>query len=259
MPVAAGLYYFVHQPDNAARPPVVLIHGAGGHHLYWPPQVRRLQDERIFAVDLPGHGKSEGVGYHSIEDYAGEIIEFVRALKLSKAVLVGHSMGGAVALQAAIKYPRRVLGLGLIGSAARLPVSPSLLHSASDPETAAQAVRMVIDRSFAPETNSRLKDIAGQRMAQTRSSVLYGDFLACDAFEVSAVQLAKISAPTLIVFGAADKMTPVTGAEALRTQIKGARLEVVPNAGHMVMLEQPDRVAGLLGEFVNSIPYQPGK
>ena len=259
MPVAAGLYYFVHQSDNFARPPIVLIHGAGGDHLYWPPQVRRLQDERIFAVDLPGHGKSDGVGYHSIDDYTREIIEFVKALKLSKVILVGHSMGGAVALQAAIKYPKRVLGLGLIGSTARLAVSPNLLHSASNPETAAEAIRTVIELSFAPETGARLKDVAGQRMAQTRSSVLYGDFLACDAFEVSATQLAKISVPALIVFGAADQMTPAIGAEALRTQIKGARLEVVPGAGHMVMLEQPERVAELLHEFVNSIPYQPGK
>ena len=49
MPLAAGLYYFVHEPDNVARPPVILIHGAGGHHLYWPPQIRRLQGERIIA------------------------------------------------------------------------------------------------------------------------------------------------------------------------------------------------------------------
>ena len=168
-------------------------------------------------------------------------------------------MGGAVALQAAIKYPKRVLGLALIGSGARLSVSSNLLYNASNPETAAEAVRSVIDLSFAPETSLRLKEVAGQRMAQTRSSVLYGDFLACDAFNASAAQLAKISIPTLIIFGAADQMTPVTDASALRAQIAGARLEVVPNAGHMVMLEQPDRVAELLGEFVNRIPYQPGK
>ena len=259
MPVAAGLYYFVHQPDAVGRPPVVLIHGAGGDHLYWPSQVRRLQDERVFAVDLPGHGNSAGVGSHSIEDYGAQIIEFVRALKLSRVILVGHSMGGAVALQSAIKYPRRVLGLGIIGSGARLPVNPTLLYNASKPETAAETVHLVTELSFAAEIDSRLKDVAAQRLAQTRSSVLYGDFLACDAFNASAEQLARISIPTLLVFGAADRMTPVTDGEALRAQIRGARLEVVPKAGHMVMLEQPHRIAQLLGEFVKSIPYQPGK
>src|SRR5512142_1774828 len=107
MPSAAGLYYFAHRAEDLTRPAVILIHGAGGHHLYWPPQVRRLLGERLFAVDLPGHGKSAGVGQHSIHDYAGAIIAFMDALHLNRAVLAGHSMGGAVALDAAIEWPNR--------------------------------------------------------------------------------------------------------------------------------------------------------
>src|SRR5512142_1639337 len=98
MPTAAGLYYFAHGAENVSRPPVILIHGAGGSHLSWPPQMRRLHDERILAVDLPGHGKSAGVGHHAVEDYAAGILAFLAALKLNQAVLVGHSLGGAVAL-----------------------------------------------------------------------------------------------------------------------------------------------------------------
>ena len=114
MPTAAGLYYFAHGASDATRPPIILIHGAGGHHLSWPPQVRRLLGERIFAVDLPGHGKSAGVGRHTIEDYAAAILDFVAALKLSTVVLIGHSMGGAIALRAAIEAPGQVMGLGLL-------------------------------------------------------------------------------------------------------------------------------------------------
>ena len=110
MPVAAGLYYFAHEADNFSRPPVILIHGAGGHHLFWPPQIRRMHNQRIFAVDLPGHGKSEGVGHHTIDDYTFEILEFIKALKLNAVVLVGHSMGGAIALKAAMLSPKKVLG-----------------------------------------------------------------------------------------------------------------------------------------------------
>jgi pimeloyl-ACP methyl ester carboxylesterase len=76
MPIAAGLYYFAHGADLLTRPPVILIHGAGGNHLYWPPQLRRMPNERVFAVDLPGHGKSRGVGQHTIEDYAQNILAF---------------------------------------------------------------------------------------------------------------------------------------------------------------------------------------
>ena len=258
MPTAAGIYYFAHGADDLARPPVILIHGAGGHHLYWPPQVRRLPNERILAIDLPGHGKSEGVGHHLIEDYAASILEFMDALNLSRAVLVGHSMGGAIALQVAIRWSPRVLGLGLLGSAARLRVSPKLLRTAADPSKALDAVHMVIENSFAAATSLRLKELAEQRMAEVRSSVLYGDLLACEAFEPEEGAM-HIFVPTLILFGADDKMVPAEAGKALSEQITGAQFEAIPNAGHMVMLEQPDRVAGLLSEFLEGIRYQPGK
>ena len=160
MPTAAGLYYFSHGEADLSRPPVILIHGAGGNHLYWPPEIRHLGGERILAVDLPGHGKSGGVGHHTIDDYATAIVEFMDAVHVSRAVLAGHSMGGAVALQMAIQSSNRVLGLMLVGSAAHLHVSPSLLHNAADPAKEAEAVRMVVQYSFAPETSARLKELA---------------------------------------------------------------------------------------------------
>lgn len=258
MPTAAGLYYFAHEAENFSRPAVILIHGAAGTHLYWPPQVRRLPDQRIFAVDLPGHGKSEGVGHHTMDDYTDEIVEFMNALKLNSAILVGHSMGSAIALTAAIKFPKRVTGLGLVGGGARLRVAPALLQAASDPSSFLDAVHMVNENSYAPHSNARLKELGGKRMAETRPSVLYGDLLACDAFNVTD-QLSKISAPTQIVCGAQDKMTPLKYSEFLRDNIASANLEVVPEAGHMVMLEQPEKVAAILAGFFNSIPYQPGR
>ena len=255
MPTAAGLYYFAHGASDTTRPPVILIHGAGGHHLSWPAQVRRLPGERVFAVDLPGHGKSGGVGRHTIEDYSGAVLDFVAALKLSKVVLIGHSMGGGIALRATVDAPGRVMGLGLLGSAARLRVSSKLLHAAADPSKAADAAHMVIESSFASSTSPRLKELTEQRMLETRPSVLYGDFLACDAFEEDT----KISVPTLILFGELDRMVSPQAGKALQEQIDGARFEVIPEAGHMVMLEQPELVAERLSAFMRSIPYQPGK
>jgi len=257
MPTAAGLYYFAHGAGDLTRPPVVLIHGAGGNHLSWPPGVRRLPGGRILAVDLPGHGKSQGVGHHRIEDYAASVVDFVDALKLNKAVLIGHSMGGATALQAAIQSPERVLAIGLLGSAARLTVSPELLRLASDPSKTADTLHLVVENSFAAETSSRLKELAERRMLDTRASVLYGDFLACDAFDVTAAS-AYVTIPTLILFGAEDRMVPVGRGRALSWQIQGSRLEVVSAAGHMVMQEQPERTAALLDDFLQSVHYLPG-
>src|SRR3972149_963517 len=140
MPFAAGLYYFVHEVENATRPPVILIHGAGGTHLNWPPQVRRLTGQPIYAVDLPGHGKSEGIGKQTIRDYAEDIVEFMKALKFRAAVMIGHSMGGAIALLLALYHSPRVIALGLIGSGAKLRVAPAILDAAADPATCQLAV-----------------------------------------------------------------------------------------------------------------------
>jgi pimeloyl-ACP methyl ester carboxylesterase len=256
MPITAGLYYFAHEANDHSRPPVILIHGTGGNHLSWPPQLRRLPDQRIFAPDLPAHGKSEGIGRHTIEDYVRDVLEFMSELKIYSAILAGHSMGSAVALSAAIRFPKRVTALGLIGSGARLRVAPSLLRAASDPLTFASAVQIINDASFSSQT-IRIKELSTQRMMETRPTVLYGDLMACDAFDVID-QLSKLLLPTLILCGSDDQMTPLHYSELLRDHIAGARLEVVPNAGHMVMLEQPDRVSSLLADFFNSIPYHSG-
>ena len=241
-----------------SRPPVILIHGAGGHHLYWPPQIRRLHNQRVFAIDLPGHGKTEGIGHQVINDYVGEVIEFIKALKLNAAILVGHSMGSAIALTAAVRFPKRVLALGLLGSGARLRVSPSILQSASDPARIAEAIRLVTDLSFSQQAPARLKELAAQRMTEIRPAVLYGDFMACDAFNISD-QLSKISVPTLVLCGMEDKMTPLKDSEYLRNHIADAWLEIVSDAGHMAMLERPDAVAEILANFLNSVPYRLGK
>ncbi len=257
MPTAAGLYYFAHGVENKYRPPVILIHGAGGNHLHWPAQIRRMPDQRIFAVDLPGHGKSEGIGHHTVEDYANDIVEFIQALKLNAAILVGHSMGSAIALKVAIHHPKQVLALGLVGSGSRLRVMPALLHNASNESTFADAVRMVNEYSYT-SSHARLKELGEKRMLESRSAILYGDLLACDAFNETD-QIQNISTPTLLVCGAEDKMTPPKYSEILCNSIPAAKMEIIPDAGHMAMIEKPDQTAEILMGFFNTIPYQPGQ
>lgn len=258
MPTARGLSYFASGADALLRPPAVLIHGAGGHQLFWPPQVRRLHDQRIFAVDLPGHGRSPGLGHHAIDDYAEVVIGFLDALGLSTSVLVGHSMGGAIALDIARQWPRRVLGLVLVASGAKLRVAPDLLRMTAEPSTSGAAIQLLTDLSFAPQAPARLKELSAQRLAETRLPVLNGDLIACDAFDMRD-QVRLISAPALIICGSADRMTPPAYSTYLEQQMPAARLELVADAGHMVMLERPDAVAASLGAFLDSIPYRPGR
>jgi pimeloyl-ACP methyl ester carboxylesterase len=257
MPTTTELYYFAHEADEQVtkRPHVILIHGAGGTHLSWPPQVRRMADEKIYAVDLPGHGKSEGAGRQSVDEYAEDVVAFMKEMKVRSAVIIGISLGSAVALTIALKYPKQVLGLGLLGSGPKLRVSPILLETAGNPNTFESAVDMVNENCFHSETPQALLELSKRTMMEIRPPVLLGDFLACNEFDVTS-QLEKIKVPTLIICGAEDKMTPLKFSESLRDGIANAQLHILDHVGHMVMLEQPDAVAILLKQFIDNIPLK---
>jgi pimeloyl-ACP methyl ester carboxylesterase len=257
MPTTTKLYYFAHTVEDqvAKRPPVILIHGAGGTHLSWPPQIRRLADEKIYVPDLPGHGKSEGEGRQSIDEYADDVIAFMAELKIRSAVLVGISLGGAVALTLALKYPKQVLGLGLIGSGSKLPIAPILLETAGNPIAFESAVETVNKNCFSSESPQNLIELSKRTMLEIRPPVLLGDLLACNEFDVTS-QLDKIKAPTIIICGAEDLMTPLKFSELLQAGIVNSQLHILDNAGHMVMLEKPDTVAVLLKQFIDNIPLK---
>lgn len=250
MPQWNDLYYQLHQKGE--QPPVILIHGAGGTHLFWPPEIRRLPQASVYTLDLPGHGKSSRCGLQSISAYAAALLEWIDALELNQAVFVGHSMGGAIALQFALENPTRVLGLGLLSTAARLRVNPDLLELTSTSTTYPTAVEKLVGWSFSPEAPERLQELAHNRMLETRATVLHGDLLACREFDV-VPRLAQITQPALVLCGADDKMTPLRQSQLLTAELPQARLEVIEAAGHMVMLERPQAVAQVLTSFLGDI------
>lgn len=249
------LHFYVSGADNRRSPTALLIHGAGGHQLYWPPQVRRLRDRRVYAVDLPGHGDSDGIGHHRIEDYLEDLLRFMDRQSLHAAVWIGHSMGGAIALAAAIHSPSRVQGLGLIGTGARMRVDPAIIRACGQPTTFPLAVELIGKRSFSGDIPGRLKELALKRMAEMRPSILLGDLMACQAFDVTS-QLGEIGVPTMIICGAEDEMVPPKDSLYLHANIKGSQLRIVANASHTVMLEQPDLVAEALDELLEFIQVQ---
>lgn len=257
MPVAAGIHYFFHesQENSTKRAPVILIHGAGGNHLSWAPQIRRMDVGKIYALDLPGHGQSEGIGRHLIEEYADDVLAFMKELKIAAAVIVGVSMGGAIAMTLALKYPRKVLGLALLGTGARLRVAPQILETAGSEHTFEAAVDMVNENCFSVEVPPALLALSKRQMLEIRPPILLGDFLACNQFNVMD-RLGDIHAPALLICGAEDKMTPVKYSQYLKEGLPNAQLHVVPNAGHLVMLEQPETVANLLKPFIEALPLK---
>jgi len=258
MPIAAGLHYFYHEGGGLSRPPLVLLHGAGGDHLSWPPELRRLPDARVYTLDLPGHGKTEGPGRQSVEDYARIVKEFLDDAGLARAVVVGHSMGGGIALSLALEFPERVCGLGLISTGPRLPIASSILEDAATASTFPQAVKTFQRSLFSVAASTQLVDATFKRLASNRQTLLHGDLVACDRFDVLN-RLDAIRTPTLIVCGTDDKLTPPRFSEALAMRIAGAALQTMDGTGHMLMLEQPGRLAKLISVFISTVPYRPGE
>lgn len=245
------LHYRVHRgAPQLHAPPLVLVHGAGGNLMHWPGELRRLPGHTVYGLDLPGHGHSEGEGHSEIGEYAEVVRAFAETLALPDFVLGGHSMGGAIALEFALRYPGRLRGLLLVGTGARLRVAPQILTGILDDPDATAA--LLAEWTHADVTDANLLRQYARRLKETPAGVVHGDFVACDAFDRRS-DVEGIDLPSLIICGAVDRMTPVKYSEFLRDSTPRSQLAVIPDAGHMVMLEQPAAVAAAVREFLDRL------
>jgi pimeloyl-ACP methyl ester carboxylesterase len=211
-----------------------------------------MPGRNILAVDLPGHGASVGESQQSIQAYASALLKFLDELEFDTAVLAGHSMGGAVAMRMGLDEPHRLSGLILVGTGAKLRVHPRLLEDCTGEETYPRVVSQVMAWSFSQQADQQLVKLAGERLQDIKHDVLLADFNACNDFDMRE-RVAEISAPTLIICGEEDQMTPIHFSEYLADQIPNSKLEVIPGAGHMVMLEKSQIVARLMANFLDGL------
>lgn len=251
--MAGSMHFSLHGGDlNAGSPPLVLIHGSGGNRLHWPPQLRRLPNYRVFGLDLPGHGESPGEGETTIEGYVRRIVEWLEEQEIERVVLVGHSMGGAIAMTTALEEPDRVAGLVLVGTGGRLRVNGEILQAAADPSRFEETVEVVTTWAFSDQTPEKIVALAKTRMIETRPEVIHGDFKACNQFDICD-HLPEIRVPSLILCGEQDRLTPLKYAHHLNEQIPDSTLVLLEGAGHMVMLERPLEVAEVVEHFLASL------
>lgn len=230
---------------------ILFLHGAGGTHHSWRDQWAGLKGTaRLVIPDLPGHGSSLGSPRETIREYADWLREFVRETGLRRFVLAGHSMGGAIAQQAALDRIEGLDALVLVATGAKLKVSPAITGAIAGRfrEFAPELSEWMIAETFAPY----LKEDVTKDILSTRPETFLADFRACDGFDIRE-RLGEIRLPTLVVSGDADRLTPLRYAEFLATRISGAVLKILPGAGHMVALEKPEEVNDVLSSFVHSL------
>ena len=230
------------------RETILFIHGAGGGQYTWSYQKGFFEKEfNPVIIELPGHGESGGEGEQEIWKYAGHVLSFMKALGLQKVFLVGHSMGGAIVQTLALSHPEVIKGIVLVGTGARLKVLPMILEGIRN--NFVGTVPKINQFAYSRKAPSDLIEKGVSLMLQCRTEVLYGDFLACDRFDI-AHEIEKIVLPTLILCGEDDQLTPVKYSQFLQSRIKGSTLEVLPNAGHMVMMESFQAFNEKIGEFI---------
>lgn len=239
---------------DAARPAIVFIHGAGLDHTCWQLQSRwyAWHGWSVLAVDLPAHGRSDGPPLESIEAMCDWVLAVMDAAKVKQATLVGHSMGAVIALETAAKSPDRISGLALLGVSSAMPVHPMLLTAAQEePE---RAYDMMTGWCFANaakiggNTAPGLWMTGGARalLDRGREHALAADLAACNAWTTAAQSAAAIEAPTLLVLGDSDVMTPARKGQELAKLIPGATCVTLSRCGHMMMQERPDETLDAL-------------
>lgn len=238
----------VRDEGEGKRAPLVCIHGAGSSSVVWMDLVRRVAPERrVIALDLPGHGQSDAWHETSIALYRDAVGTVCATLGVARAVLVGHSMGVAIALGCARAWPERVAGLVLASGAADFRVSPRLVAALEGPQVVTREVLGAL--AFSPECPRELRDRWSAVAFEAPAEVAAADLRALVGWSAVA-DLPGIAAPALCVVGADDALTPPKRTRELAAGLRNARAEILPRAGHMAHLEQPDAFHAVLDPFL---------
>jgi 3-oxoadipate enol-lactonase len=199
------------------------------------------------ALTLPGHTTPGEPA--SVEAFADAVADELRARDVRDVVLCGHSMGGAIALELALRREPRLRAVVMLSSGARLRVAPASLEQLeSDFEAASQELAQ---HFYADATPERLHASTAMMHAVGQAQTLR-DFRACDAFN-RVDRLEEVDLPFLALTGERDVLTPPKFAHALADRIPGASARIVPGAGHFAMVERPGDVNDALYAFVNHV------
>ena len=248
------------KPFNAAQPTAIFIHGAQNDHSVWSLQTRYFAHHgfNVLALDLPGHGRSKGRACTSVEAMAAWVLHVMDAVGVDKALMIGHSMGSLIALEASHMAPARVSQLAMLGTTYPMKVSDALLATSRDDEQAAIDLVNIFSHSSIAQNPAcptpGLHVMGGARRLMQRMSqinpehLFYTDFSACNAYANGEVAAAAVTCPVLFIFGTKDTMTPARSTKTLTGAIAHGKVVMV-DAGHSLMAEQPDAVLGALYGF----------
>ena len=224
---------------------IILVHGSGACGDIWQYQTDHFSNSH--ALNLPGHPHGETLS--SVEECADWLKKYIAGQGYKDVILGGHSLGGAITLMYALRYPQDLKGIIVISSGARLRVHPVILASCREAiEGKLQQWYQMIEEIYRL-TPDDYKHEAIEKQKTIGPAVMLNDFLACDKFDVMD-KVQQIRLPALIVCGELDVMTPVKYSDYLATKIAGSKLVVIPQATHLALAEKPKEVNKAIEDFI---------
>ncbi len=223
---------------------VVCVHGSGTSSIVWSYQISRLSKYfKIIAPDLPGHGESGGCTLPSAEAYARWLDRFSEELQLQSLYLSGHSFGGAIVQEYARMYPQKVKGLVLISTGICFKFSGIYRQLHEQGADITQAASCAEFPDFFKKGYELLRTFSDR--------TLHEDLLAAGGFD-SSTWIASVDVPSLVIWGDRDIITPYQHPRELAASLPGATLQVIQNAGHVVMVDAPEPCNNAIKGFIDS-------
>ena len=223
---------------------LLFIPSAGSTGGGWVHQIEYFTDSEV--VVLPGH--PEGEPCSSIDEYVERLRDYIHQQRYQDVILIGHSMGGAIAQLYGLKYGVEIKALVLIGAGARLRVLPARLTLLKEMITDEVAWRKYLADEYS-HIEPEVRQVLIEERVRIGPAVALNDYLCCDKFDIMD-KVHTIKLPTLVVCGSADDRTPVKYAEYLTDRIEGATQVIIEGASHWVHLEKPKEVNQAIEAFL---------
>ena len=231
---------------------IILLHGSGQSHVVWSLTAQYLSDQNynVFALDLPGHGNSDGESLKSIEDMALWLNKVVKFLGIKQHTIVGHSQGCLVALEYANNYPDDLKNIVFIAGSYEIPVNKSLIDLALSGDM--ESLNLMMKWGYG-KSNQFIGGNPLQKILNSRREVrevLAVDLIACDRYKNGLNAVKKINCKTLFIFGELDKMIKIEKGKEFAGHISNSKVHIIKNCGHMIILENAFEMREKISEFL---------